>query len=111
MEKYKSLTRTTLHDLDDIPHAGVYIIAYMGKILYVGKSNDSIIRRLRNHLEQADTEILGGWMYKIKMDWHNVRIDILEPPDNESVNVDLWLRNLEAALVRKFNPLFNIHLM
>jgi hypothetical protein len=41
MDKYKSLTRTTLHEaMNDgvLPHAGIYIVAYLGRILYVGKA-------------------------------------------------------------------------
>jgi hypothetical protein len=35
----------------------------------------------------------------------NIRLDVLTPPDDE--NNAIWMRDTEAALVRKFNPLFN----
>lgn len=111
MKKYKSITRTTLEHIGEspLPHAGVYIIAYMGRILYVGKSNDSVIRRLSSHLERADIDDIGGWMYKNRYDWHNTRIDVLEAPDN--IDINFWLREVENALVKKFSPLFNVQLM
>ena len=109
MKTYKSLTRTTLHDMDALPHCGIYIIAYMGKILYVGKGVDGVFGRLSNHLLNRDTEDIGGWMYKVRDDWHNVRLDVLEAPDDG--NVDVWLREAEASLINLFRPMFNTHLM
>ena len=109
MNKYKSLKRTTLDNMDDLPHYGVYIIAYMGRVLYVGKANDSVVGRLKSHLYKCDVEDVGGWMFKVRDDWHNVRLDVLEPPDEG--DVDVWLKGAEAACVRQFNPLFNTMLM
>ena len=109
LSKYKTLTRTTFHEMDALPHYGVYIIAYMGRVLYVGKAADSVMGRLRSHLLERDTELLGGWMYKIRDDWHNVRLDVIEPPDTG--DVDAWLRNAEKELIQHHRPLFNIQLM
>lgn len=109
MKTYKSLTRTTLHDMDALPYCGIYIIAYMGKILYVGKAVDGVFARLSSHLYRRDVEDIGGWMYKVRDDWHNVRLDVLEAPDTG--NVDVWLRESEASLIRLFRPMFNTHLV
>lgn len=106
MEMYKSKVRTTLHDMDELPTTGVYVVAYMGKIVYVGKTNYSVFHRLENHLRHRDREDFGGWMYKVRDDWHNVRLDVLETPDNVDAP-DYWLRTVEGLLVKKFKPLFN----
>jgi hypothetical protein len=112
MDKYMSLTRTTLHEaMNDgvLPHAGIYIVAYMGRVLYVGKSEEGVGHRLTDHIYNCGTELLGGWMYKVRDDWHNVRLDVLEAPDGD--DWQYWLQSAESALVRVFNPLFNIALM
>lgn len=109
MLKYKSLTRTTISGLEDTPYAGVYILAYMGKILYVGKSNYGVVERIKSHINNADHDDVGGWLWKVKSDWHNVRLDILEAPDD--IEIDYWLRYVESEMVRKFKPLFNEQLI
>lgn len=108
MEKYKSITRTTLAETDGLPYAGVYILAYMGKIVYVGKSHYNVADRLANHWRKRMTEYLGDWMDKMRDDWANIRLDVLEPPDD--VDAEQWVRQVEAALVRQFEPLFNLSL-
>ena len=105
LPRYKRLARTTLKELKDLPHVGVYVIAYMGKVLYVGKASESVDGRLNNHLYKRDTDDIGGWMFKVQDDWHNVRLDVLEPPDE--VDQRKWLMEVEGALVREFEPLFN----
>lgn len=105
LPKYKRLTRTTLRELKDVPFSGVYIVAYMGRVLYIGQSDNDVVSRLKHHLYRRDTELLGGWMYKVRDDWHNVRVDVLETPDD--VNSKDWLQKVESVLVRKFTPLFN----
>lgn len=106
MEGYKSKVRTTLHDMDNLPNAGVYVIAYMGKVLYVGKASESVFGRIKGHLYRRSIEDLGTWMYRVRDDWHNVRLDVLEPPD-ETIDVGYWLRSAESSLIRCFHPLFN----
>lgn len=110
IEKYKSLTRTSLAEIDNLPHCGVYILAYMGRILYVGKTSYDVAHRLVNHWNHRATELLGDWMDKVRLDWANVALDVLEPPDDVR-NVNYWLRQVESALVCKLNPLFNEQLM
>lgn len=105
MDKYKSLTRTTLAECADLPHSGIYIIAYMGRVLYVGKANDSIADRLASHLLNRGLERLGYWMECMRWDWCNVRLDCLETPDVH--NQEVWIRDAESALVRRLSPLFN----
>jgi hypothetical protein len=105
---YKTLTRTTLDKTDNLPFAGVYIIAYMGKVVYVGKSHYNVADRIANHWRKRMTEYLGDWMDKMRLEWHNIRLDVLEPPDD--VDEEQWVKQVESALVRKFNPLFNISL-
>jgi hypothetical protein len=107
MDKYKSLTRTTLHEaMNDgvLPHAGIYIVAYLGRILYVGKAEGSVAHRLTGHFLSREFDLLGVWMDRVQQDWHNVRLDVLEPPDSDW---RYWLQSAESALVRRFVPLFN----
>jgi excinuclease UvrABC nuclease subunit len=108
MLKYKSLTRTTLAELDDLPHSGIYIIAYMGRVLYVGKASESIADRLKGHVIKRGRELLGTWLDNMRFDWHNIRLDCLETPDYAS---NTWIQEAEAQLIRRFNPLFNIQNM
>lgn len=108
MDKYKTKTRTTLNKTDDLPHAGVYILAYMGKVVYVGKAETSVTHRLEQHWFNRGAEALGAWMDKLRDDWCNIRLDVLEPPDN--VDERGWLKATESALVRQFKPLFNSYL-
>jgi len=46
IKKPKSICRTTLNQLDNgkIPHAGIYVIAYLGKVMHVGKAELSVER-------------------------------------------------------------------
>lgn len=107
--KYKTLTRTTLHDMGALPHVGIYIMAYMGRVVYVGKAEESINYRLHGHLYKRDVEDIGAWMYKVRDDWHNVRLDVLECPDN--VDSRRWLVAAESALIHQLCPLMNTALV
>ena len=109
MQKYKTLTRTSLSELGNVPFCGVYVVAYMGKIVYVGKASQDVVSRLIGHWQNRMNEPLGNWMDKVRADWDNVALDVLEPPDN--VNVDYWLQSAESALVQRLNPLFNTALV
>lgn len=106
MEKYKSLTRATIGDMADLPHTGVYVIAYMGTVLYVGKA-DNISLRIVGHITNRGRELIGTWLDAMRFDWHNVRLDALESPDDS----DAWTREAEDELIRRFKPLFNTQLM
>lgn len=99
----KRIHRTTIYDLlnDDPEITGVYIIAYLGKIIYVGRSAD-VTKRLTEHYLQRSK--FGGWMANIYMDWINVRVDILEPDISSD---EIWMKNAERACIRKFRPLIN----
>lgn len=105
IKKYKSLTRTSLAEAKDLPHTGIYVFAYMGRIIYIGKASMSVADRIRSHYTNRAKELLGDWMDKVRLDWENVALDVLEPPDD--VNVNVWLRDVEAALVQRLRPLFN----
>lgn len=105
MEKYKALTRTTLAETDNLPFVGIYIVAYMGTVVYIGKASESIANRLIGHWRARYKEGFGDWMDKMRLEWENVRLDVLEPPDNTELAT--WLKDTEAALVRYFKPLFN----
>ena len=109
MRKYKSLTRTSLSELDNVPFRGIYVIAYMGTILYVGKASQDVANRLIGHWCNRLNEPLGNWMDKVRADWDNVALDVLEPPDD--VNANQWLQSAESALVQRLNPLFNTQLV
>lgn len=55
----KELIRITL--ADSIPDtSGIYILAYMGEIVYIGLAQDSVYRALLYHQYKQDR--LGQWM-------------------------------------------------
>ena len=100
--------RTTLGEMEGvgIPHAGIYVIAYLGEVLYVGKAELGVVERLRQHVYSADS--IGSWIRQMEFDWPNVRLDVLALPDDSD---RYWLRNAEAALIQRFRPLFNVQLL
>lgn len=102
MQKYKSLHRTTLDKTDDLPLYGIYVLAYMGKIVYIGQTTKGIGDRLSEHVRAND--LVGEWIHKLIPDWANVRLDVLEPPDE---GARYWLNEAEAAMINYFTPLFN----
>jgi hypothetical protein len=106
MKMYKSLTRTTIGDLAALPHVGIYIIAYLGKVIYIGKASDSVMGRLEAHINRPTP--IGVWLRCVD-DRYNIRLDVLEAPD--VIEVEQWLDKSESALIRRFKPLFNIALM
>jgi excinuclease UvrABC nuclease subunit len=104
----KTKYRITMADLSELPDiSGIYILAYMGQILYVGKASGSVPYRIVSHFNNALHENIGAWLRNFESDWQNVRLDILEAPLE---NFDTWLTNAEIALIRKFKPLFNTNL-
>ena len=105
VERYSNRHRTTLAAVENIPYVGIYVIAYLGKVMYVGKAESSVYERLRQHLASADP--IGAWMRKVQDDWENVRLDALEAPVNVA-SPHLWLREAERALVAEFNTVFNV---
>ena len=101
----KEILRITLADeIPDIP--GVYVLAYFGKIVYIGISEIGVMHRLQEHGIHADktSELLGKWMIRCS-DWENVRLDILVPPDG--VDMRWWLKTTESTCIRRFIPLLN----
>lgn len=108
LSKPKDKHRTTMAETDNLPHVGIYVLAYMGKIVYVGKAEESVIARLEQHCRNCNKESLGNWLINLRDDWCNIRLDVLEPPDNGDTHS--WLVSAEAALIRKFKPLFNVQL-
>ncbi len=101
-------SRTTFDQISEIilPASGIYIVAYMGKIIYVGKSKN-LTHRIPAHIYSADRnyEYLGRWLL-INRDHENIRIDILGTP-HDVVDEDVWLKKTEARCVQQFRPLFN----
>ena len=98
MNKYKSLKRTTLDNMDDLPHYGVYIIAYMGRVLYVGKANDSVVGRLKSHLYKCDVEDVGGWMFKQRLSAPEARSS-----EAQMTGAVEWVGTLGYAQARPFD--------
>ena len=99
------IIRTTLDKIEDIPDVeGIYLIAYMGRILYVGKSF-SVPTRIVGHYLNALDEKIGRWLVLSEFDCENTRIDILVAPLCDDVKS--WLRIAEGRLIRKFDPIFN----
>ena len=109
LPKYENKTRTTFDQVYEtpLPYVGIYIIAYMGEVLYVGKAESSVFDRLNGHIERRKSRI-GLWLYAMEFDWKNVRLDILEPPAYEGHD---WLVKVENACIKQFNPLFNDRLI
>jgi excinuclease UvrABC nuclease subunit len=111
MDKLKApsvLHRLTIDSIDTISETiGVYVVAYMGRIVYVGKSADSIHERLRGHLTRSLCESLGSWLQTMYADWGNIRLDVLVPPDDDDGS---WIAEAEARLIQRFTPLFNVQL-
>ena len=105
-----NIHRTTFDQVYEgkIPLVGIYIIAYMGKIMYVGKAEETVIGRLASHTRYNLTPI-GGWLNSMEFDWRNIRLDILEPPTHEDNRE--WLKRTENACIKRFAPLFNTQLM
>ena len=101
--------RTTFDRVGEVvlPHAGIYILAYLGKVIYVGIASESVGNRLLNHVYRAmhDGENLGKWLIK-NADHTNIRLDIIEAP--RGVDTRSWLKSYEAKLIRRFQPLFNV---
>lgn len=85
-----------------LPHAAIYIIAYLGRVVYVGKAQDGVEARLAGHMTAPSR--LGSWLRRVD-DWENVRLDVLGAHDDD------WLRRAEEACIRRFRPLLNTQLL
>ena len=103
----KEIIRTTVDELGNLgePESGIYILAYVGKVIYVGKASAGINARLRQHI--VTHSLVGQWLDTNK-DWANIRLDILVPPDNQDEKA--WLRRAEVACINQFSPLLNSQL-
>src|SRR3990167_10511336 len=102
--------RGTLADIGSgrIPISGVYILAYMRTIVYVGRANE-VEARMVNHMRPAAGKLLvDQWLQTVAAaDMVNVRMDVLEPPAEAD---DAWMRTTEEACIRQFRPLLNVAL-
>jgi hypothetical protein len=108
MKKYKQLHRTTLDKMGDgLPYSGIYVIAYLGKVLYIGKAEESVYARLKGHIYYRPDRV-GRYLQNIEFDWENVLLDVLEPPDDAPAN---WIREAENVLIKRFQPIFNDQLL
>lgn len=88
--------RITLADsIPDTP--GIYILAYMGKIVYIGLTQDSVYHALLYHQYKQDR--LGQWMSE--QDPASVRLDILIPPSLG------WMIPARRALKQYFHPVIS----
>jgi len=98
--------RTTLDKIgtEPLPHAGIYLLAYMGRVVYVGISAVSVEQRLLTHMHKALDEPLGQWL-TLNADHANIRLDVLVPPTDAEPHY--WLRQHEALLIQHFHPLLN----
>ena len=107
-KNYK-LFRSTFDKIEEIgiPYTGIYIIAYLGEIIYIGIASLSIEHRIKNHM--STFSMLGQWLSLVN-DYSNIRIDILEPPD-DCENVRYWLKHYENKLIKKLSPLLNLSLI
>ena len=104
------LTRTTLDKAFDeetlLPISGIYILAYMGNVIYVGQAAD-ISDRMRQHCTGLVAHPLpvDAWIRQMQFDYQNIRLDILETPPMAEDR--FWLNETEAACIRQFRPLMN----
>ena len=101
------LLRTTLQDVADgaqTPTVGVYLLAELGQVVYVGKADDGVDHRLRQHMHRGSD--IGKWLYSRMESWRSVRLDVLIPPGT-CADVPAWVRNVELACIRRFHPLLN----
>lgn len=107
MKAPKEIIRITLDKYYDtktvLPYSGVYIIAYMGKVLYVGRASD-MNDRMRQHIKIGDLTV-DYWLRSMTFDFANIRVDILETPDD--IDGKYWGKEAEARLITYFNPIFN----
>lgn len=101
--KLGELIRTTVADKLLHVEYGVYILAYLGHVVYVGQTRRGVAERIRGHITDENS-LLGEWL-TLNRDWHNIRLDILVPPNEGDGRV--WLRNTEVACINEFNPLLN----
>ena len=106
MRKPDEHIRTTLDAAFDgeslLPLSGIYILAYMGKTVYVGQSVD-IPGRLLHHCARGNL-LIDAWLYGMRFDYANIRLDILASSDQ------LWLKEAEAVCIQYFKPLLNTQL-
>jgi hypothetical protein len=104
MRKPDEHIRTTLAAAFDgeteLPYSGVYILAYMGKIVYVGRSVD-LPDRLRCHCARGN-QLIDAWLYGMRFDYQNIRLDILASVD------PVWLKEVEDVCIKHFKPLLNV---
>lgn len=107
---YDFIWRTTFDRIyeGDLPYFGVYVIAYMGKVLYVGKVENGLTERLVYHMKYGLSPI-GCWLNIREFEWPNIRLDIIVPPAKEDDRD--WLNKTENACIKRFKPLFNKQLM
>ena len=102
--KREEIIRTTVDKVGgDGIEVGIYVIAYLSRVVYVGKSMGGISARLRQHIGDPRS-LLGEWLTANK-DWANIRLDILVPPYDQDDKA--WLRQAEVALINEFDPLLN----
>ena len=106
-----SIVRTTvgayLMSDNQYSDAGVYIVACYPSLgaIYVGIS-DNVEVRIRQHLV-LDDDPLGCMIRGFMADSVRWRLDILLPPDDNSIDVRQWLKDTEKALIRRLRPVVN----
>lgn len=109
LERPKSIWRGTLSEIETkpLPHSGVYIIAYLGRIIYIGKAIE-VGDRLRQHATPAGHMVdFDNWFQVVALsDPQNVRLDILENPNGNSY----WNTRAESACIQYFRPLLNVQI-
>ena len=112
MQHPKEIIRTTLgeylarNDVDDTP--GVYVVACYPQLgcVYIGKTENSVIHRIREHLGSTDShDRLGSFVRQVFADACGFRLDILVPPDG--CDAAQWLGDAETRLIHRFGPMLN----
>ena len=83
----------------EIPISGVYVIAYLTSILYVGQSID-IPHRMHTHCTNGVLPI-DYWLQNMGWDYHNIRVDIHITASDDHMEI------IEERMIKQFCPVYN----
>jgi len=84
---------------------GVYFLYDQNdNIIYVGQTNSSLIKRLKEHTRKPD-ELAGKWQKFSWFGWHPVYEDgTMEPTDNKKISAENMISYMEGVIIKCFKP-------